>query len=168
MSENLTAVLETTAGSLTLEFFRTALSWELERRASAVKGCAVIMMDLDDFKRTNDTYGHLAGSFVLQEVGRIIDKNFRAFDVSARYGGEEFVAFLPETDAEEALTAAERVRELIDQRTFAHHGRDIRITISMGISHFPDEGIDLESLITVADERLYRAKREGKNRICTS
>lgn len=155
-------------GLLTLEFFRTALAWELERRANAVKGCAVIMMDLDDFKRTNDTYGHLAGSFVLQEVGGIIDNNLRAFDVPARYGGEEFVAFLPETDAGEALTAAERVRRLIELRTFVHHGRELRITISMGISHFPDEGTDLESLIKIADERLYGAKREGKNRICTS
>ncbi len=153
-------------GLLTLEFFRTALAWELERRANAVKGCAVVMMDLDDFKRTNDTHGHLAGSFVLQEVGGIIGKRFRAFDVSARYGGEEFVAFLPETDAGEALTAAERVRKLIELRTFVHHGRELRITISMGISHFPDEGTDLESLIKIADERLYQAKREGKNRIC--
>lgn len=155
-------------GLLTLGFFRTALAWELERRANTAKGCAVIMMDLDDFKQTNDTYGHLAGSFVLQEVGGIIDKNFRAFDVAARYGGEEFVAFLPETDAGEALTAAERVRKLIELRTFAHDGRAIRITISMGISHFPDDGTDLESLIKIADERLYRAKREGKNRISTS
>ena len=126
------------------------------------------MMDLDDFKKMNDSYGHLAGSFVLREIGELIRTKFRQFDVSARYGGEEFVAFLPETDAQEAFTASERVRVLIEKGVFLHHERDLRITISMGISHFPDDGLELEQLIQTADERLYRAKREGKNRICTA
>lgn len=154
-------------GLLTYESFQTALAWELERNANEVKGCGVVMMDLDDFKKLNDTYGHLAGSFVLREIGDLIRTKFRQFDVSARYGGEEFVAFLPETDAEEAFTASERVRVLLEEGVFLHHERDLRITISMGISHFPDDGRDLEQLIQVADERLYRAKREGKNRVCT-
>jgi len=152
-------------GLLTYESFRTALTWELERNANEVKGCAIVMMDLDDFKRANDTYGHLAGSSILARVGGIITENFRHFDVSARYGGEEFVAFLPETDGVEAFTAAERVRRMIEENVFEHDGCDIRITISMGISHFPEDGRELEPLVKAADERLYRAKREGKNRI---
>lgn len=152
-------------GLLTYESFRAALSWELERYASSAKGCAVVMMDLDDFKRLNDTYGHLAGSFVLSGVGQLIRDNVRRFDVAARYGGEEFVAYLPETVAEEACTAADRIRELLAQRVFPHQGRDIRLTVSMGISHYPEDGRELEPLVEVADRRLYRAKREGKNRI---
>ena len=153
------------SGLLTYESFRTALAWELARYASSAKGCAVVMMDLDDFKQTNDVYGHLAGSFVLREVGAVIRGNVRQFDVAARYGGEEFVAYLPETEPAEAFTAADRLREVLSQQTFVHQERPIRTTISMGISHFPEDGSKLEQLIQAADERLYRAKREGKNRV---
>jgi diguanylate cyclase (GGDEF)-like protein len=122
------------------------------------------MMDLDDFKKLNDTYGHLAGSYVLSEVGAIIRGKLRHFDVAARYGGEEFVAYLPETVMAEAWTAAERLRELIAQHVFLHQERAIRLTLSMGLSHFPQDGDGLEPLVQVADERLYTAKRAGKNR----
>ena len=152
-------------GLLTYESFRTALDWELLRYANAAKGCGVVMMDLDDFKRLNDTYGHLAGSYVLSEVGAVIRANLRLFDVAARYGGEEFVAYLPETDAEEAFTATERLRATMAAQTFVHRGRSIRLTISMGVSHFPDDGRELEPLVQSADERLYRAKRAGKDRV---
>jgi diguanylate cyclase (GGDEF)-like protein len=155
-------------GLLTYESFRTALAWELERYASSATGCAVVMMDLDDFKKLNDTYGHLAGSFVLSEVGAVIRGNLRNFDVAARYGGEEFVAYLPETAGGEAWTAAERLRELLAQHVFLHQERAIRLTISMGLSHFPQDGSELGSLVQAADERLYRAKRSGKNRVCWS
>ena len=123
------------------------------------------MMDLDDFKQLNDTYGHLAGSFVLREVGALIRANLRPFDVASRYGGEEFVAYLPETDAAEAMTAAERLRRVQAEKVFLHQERAIRITISMGISHFPADGTLLEALVQAADERLYAAKRTGKNRV---
>jgi two-component system cell cycle response regulator len=152
-------------GLLTYESFRTALSWELERYGRVPKGCAIVMMDLDDFKKLNDTYGHLAGSYVLAEVGVTIRGNLRPFDVAARYGGEEFVAYLPETDAVEAFTAAERLRMVLGQRVFVHQERAIRLTISMGISHYPGDGTQLEPLVQAADERLYRAKREGKDRV---
>jgi diguanylate cyclase (GGDEF)-like protein len=123
------------------------------------------MMDLDDFKKLNDTYGHLAGSFVLRGVGALIRGNLRQFDVGSRYGGEEFVAYLPETEAAEAFTAAERLRHILAENVFVHQERSIRLTISMGISHFPQDGRALDRLVQVADERLYRAKREGKNRV---
>jgi len=152
-------------GLLTYESFRTALEWELARYASSAKGCAVAMMDLDDFKSVNDRYGHLAGSFVLTEFGALVRQNIRQFDVASRYGGEEFISYLPETAAAEACTAAERIRTVLEQRNFEHQGRTIRITVSIGLSHFPDDGEDLRSLVERADQRLYRAKAEGKNRI---
>jgi diguanylate cyclase (GGDEF)-like protein len=152
-------------GLLAYDSFRAALAWELERYASSAKGCAVVMMDLDDFKKCNDTYGHVVGSSVLAGVGEVIRENVRHFDVASRYGGEEFIAYLPETKAAEALLAADRLRQLIEQKVFAHHEVKVHITISMGISHFPQDGRELEELVVVADERLYRAKREGKNRV---
>lgn len=152
-------------GLLTYESFRTALSWELDRYASSAKGCAVAMMDLDDFKKLNDTYGHQAGSYVLSGVGSLLRTNLRHFDVGARYGGEEFVAYLPDTDASEAKTAGERLRQVLADAVFVHQGRAIRLTMSVGISHFPQDGSDLEKLVQVADKRLYRAKGDGKNRV---
>ena len=152
-------------GLLTFESFRAALRWELERYASSPKGCAVVMMDLDDFKKLNDANGHLAGSAVLAEVGVLIRAKLRHFDVAARYGGEEFVAYLPETEAAEALVAAERLRHVLAEHLFLHEERPIRLTISMGIAHFPGDGRELAALVAVADERLYRAKRDGKNRV---
>jgi diguanylate cyclase (GGDEF)-like protein len=152
-------------GLLTYETFRTALAWELGRETSSAKGCAVLMMDLDDFKKLNDTYGHLAGSAVLRDVGAMIRANVRHFDVAARYGGEEFVAYLPDTELGEAVTAAGRVRALLADHAFAHAGRRIRLTISMGVSHYPEDGHELQPLIQSADERLYDAKRAGKNRV---
>jgi diguanylate cyclase (GGDEF)-like protein len=152
-------------GLLTYESFRTALAWELERYASSAKGCALVMMDLDDFKKLNDRYGHLAGSAVLREVGALIRDNLRQFDVASRYGGEEFVAYLPETDAREALLAAERVRAKLGAHPFRHGSDTIEVRISMGVSHFPEDGRSLEPLVQRADERLYEAKRTGKNRV---
>lgn len=152
-------------GLLTYDSFRTALAYELDRYANVATGCAVVMMDLDDFKKLNDTYGHLAGSHVLSEVGATIRGNLRHFDVASRYGGEEFVAYLPETAPEEALIATERLRQVLADQVFRHHDRDIQLTISMGISHFPEDGRELEPLVQSADERLYLAKRQGKNRV---
>ena len=152
-------------GLLTYESFRTALGWELERFATTAKGCSVVMMDLDDFKRLNDAHGHQAGSAVLREVGGRIRENLRQFDVAARYGGEEFVAYLPETDPAEALVACERLRRVMAEEVFLHQGRVLRLTISMGVAHFPEEGRRLESLVERADRRLYRAKGDGKNRV---
>jgi diguanylate cyclase (GGDEF)-like protein len=152
-------------GLLTYESFRAAFEWELQRTPASAKGCGVVMMDLDDFKKVNDTYGHLAGSSVLRVVGELIRSRLRQFDVASRYGGEEFVAYLPETEVDEGLTAADRLRRLIGEHLFLHAEHVIRITISMGLSHFPDEGEEAETLVRIADERLYRAKRAGKNQV---
>jgi len=152
-------------GLLTYESFRAAFEWELQRAPAPAKGCGLVMMDLDDFKRINDTYGHLAGSSVLRVVGELIRSRLRQFDVASRYGGEEFVAYLPETEVEEGFTAADRLRRLIGEHHFLHGDHAMRITISMGLSHFPEEGNDAETLVQLADERLYRAKRAGKNQV---
>jgi|CXWL01.1.fsa_nt_gi diguanylate cyclase (GGDEF)-like protein len=152
-------------GLLTYESFKTALAWELERGIVTAKGCAVVMMDLDDFKKLNDSFGHLAGSAVLREVGAVIRSRLRHFDVAARYGGEEFIAYLPDTSSAEGWTAAERLRVLIAEHAFEHGGRRLPLTISMGVSHVPEDGRDLEALVARADERLYEAKRAGKDRV---
>lgn len=150
---------------LTYESFKEALNWELGKAADRNKKFVLLMMDLDNFKKVNDTYGHLAGSFVLKEVGRLINDNLRHFDISARYGGEEFISYLPDTDKHEGVTPAERLRKAIADNVFIHDNKEIRITISIGVSQFPENGSTLEELVRSADEMLYKAKRDGKNRV---
>jgi diguanylate cyclase (GGDEF)-like protein len=124
------------------------------------------MMDLDHFKSVNDTRGHLMGSHVLSEVGRLIARSIRGADVAARYGGEEFVAYLPETDGAGAVQVAERIRMSVETTEFALDEQTARTTISVGIALFPAHGHDLKSLVSRADRALYRAKEEGRNRVC--
>ena len=102
---------------------------------------------------------------MLREVGARLRANLRQFDVGARYGGEEFVAYLPETEPAEALVAVERLCRLVGEQPYVHQDQVIRLTVSMGLAHFPEDGRDLETLVERADRRLYRAKRDGKNRV---
>jgi diguanylate cyclase (GGDEF)-like protein len=150
---------------LTYESFKDAMGGEIENARARSKPFVLLMMDLDDFKKVNDTHGHLTGSFILQEIGKIINDNLRFFDISARYGGEEFISCLPDTNKQEAFHAAERLRKTIAESVFVHNNKKISITISIGVSQFPDNGVTLEELVRTADEMLYKAKREGKNRV---
>jgi diguanylate cyclase (GGDEF)-like protein len=153
-------------GLLTKESLYFALDVELKRCLQYTVPLAVLMMDLDYFKQVNDTYGHLMGSHVLTESGGIIARSIRGADVAARYGGEEFVAYLPETDGAGAMQVAERIRGNIESAAFTLDGRTARITISTGIALFPAHGRTLRELVARADRALYRAKEEGRNRIC--
>ncbi|HYS77577.1 MAG TPA: GGDEF domain-containing protein [Candidatus Dormibacteraeota bacterium] len=153
-------------GLLTKESLYLALDVELKRCRKYGLPLAVLMMDLDHFKSVNDTHGHLMGSHVLSEVGRLIRESIRTEDVSARYGGEEFLAYLSERSADEALQAAERVRRTIEREPISLDGVTVGVTISIGVATFPEHGKDIESLVGRADRELYRAKESGRNRVC--
>ena len=148
---------------------------ELRREASQAKiknrPFCVLMMDVDHFKKVNDTYGHLTGSKTLEEIGSCITQNLRSGDVAARFGGEEFAAFLLDAELTQALVAAERIRSEIEKQEFSvvRKGKctkEHRVTISIGISAFPSDSSDPIELVEMADSALYRAKREGRNRVC--
>lgn len=148
---------------------------ELRREAARAKAedmpMCVLMMDLDHFKEVNDTYGHLTGSKTIEEIGASIINCVRSGDAAARFGGEEFAAFLLDAEITQALVAAERIRETVEQQEFSviRHGKPDtthHITISIGISSFPDDSSDPIELVEMADSALYRAKREGRNRVC--
>jgi len=156
--DNLTALL-------TYDSFKSALVWEIDNAKKQKKIFSIIMMDLDNFKKVNDVHGHSMGSYVLTEVGSLIQKTFRQFDISARYGGEEFITYLPETPQNGAKIVAERLREAIEKNVFSYNNVDLHITISMGISEFPRNGEKLNKLVDAADEMLYKAKKDGKNRV---
>jgi two-component system, cell cycle response regulator len=161
-------------GLLTSKSFFSELRREAARAASDSMPFCVLMMDIDHFKEVNDTFGHLVGSETLEEVGAVIKKTLRAGDVGARFGGEEFAAFLLDADYAQGIVAAERVRLAIERHEFSavrrgspEEARSHRITISLGVASFPDDGRDPIQLVELADSALYRAKRSGRNRVCT-
>lgn len=153
-------------GLLTKESLYLALDLELRRCQRYGLQLAVLMMDLDRFKTVNDTYGHLMGSHVLAEVGRLIRDVVRATDAAGRYGGEEFVAYLPEVTHLGAMQAAERIRRSIERHPFTLDGLSIQVTISIGIALCPEHGTDITTLVGRADRALYNAKESGRNRVC--
>jgi diguanylate cyclase (GGDEF)-like protein len=127
---------------------------------------SLIMFDLDDFKKVNDTYGHQVGDVVLRQTAQLVRGKIRSADVVARYGGEEFVIVLPETAKDNAVQAAERLRRAIENNKIAtREFGSLGITVSLGVSTYPDNALDAHGLVRAADMALYRAKGAGKNRI---
>ena len=154
------AVTDSLTGLYIRRYFLTRLTEELQRCKRYGKTFSIIMADVDHFKRTNDTYGHAAGDEVLKSLTRFLVQDCRDVDIIARYGGEEFVLLLPETDKEGAVINAERLRDGVAKIEFdSMEG----LTISMGISTYPDDAQEVEDLITKADQALYQAKRAGRD-----
>ncbi|HEY6109972.1 MAG TPA: GGDEF domain-containing protein, partial [Gemmatimonadales bacterium] len=137
------------------------LSDETRRSQRLKHTFAALMVDVDHFKKYNDTFGHLEGDGVLTRVATILREATREVDFVARYGGEEFLVMLPETAMPEAQEIAERVRSRIAEESFS--GR--HITVSIGVAEFPLHGQTPEHVIAAADEALYEAKREGRDRV---
>lgn len=141
---------------------------EMERATRYDSSLALLMIDLDHFKRVNDTYGHLIGDDVLRDIAQLLTEMVRGVDVVARYGGEEFLILLPETDDAGADAFAERVREAVATHTFSSRPREegISITASIGVATFPAARIEtVEDLFAQSDAALYRAKADGRNRV---
>jgi diguanylate cyclase (GGDEF)-like protein len=121
-------------------------------------------MDIDFFKRVNDAHGHLVGSRVLVEVGSVLRACVRDSDTVVRYGGDEFVVLLVETNADEAMFVAERMRKMIEAEPFVKEtGLAIRLTISIGIAAFPEHASTKQNLLNLADQAMYRGKESTRN-----
>ena len=131
------------------------------------KPVSLLMIDLDRFKRVNDTYGHGAGDEVLAEVGQRILRNIRGFDLAVRYGGEEFVVVMPDTSLDVALGVADRLCERMAGEPVHVSGTkdNISVTLSIGVSQSLDRKEIAETLLKRADEALYEAKKAGRNRV---
>jgi diguanylate cyclase (GGDEF)-like protein len=162
------AVTDDLTGLSNRRRFQETLAGELARSQRFHQGLGLVMLDIDDFKRVNDTYGHQQGDIVLREVARVLRESSRAIDLPARYGGEELAVVLPGTDLEGAYDLAERVREGIEALEFplvdeAGGQRVITITASLGAAALGEGIEDMRELVAAADAALYRAKRAGKN-----
>jgi two-component system cell cycle response regulator len=144
------------------------LSSEMERARRYDAVITLLMIDLDHFKKVNDTRGHLVGDDALRELATLLAESVRSVDFVARYGGEEFVVVLPETGLQGAVKFAERTRERIAKTSFVPAHGGVKITASIGVASFPAPDIaSVDDLFARADEALYRAKADGRNKVCT-
>jgi two-component system, cell cycle response regulator len=156
-------------GLLNRRAFMDRMEQETSRSQRDKTSLSMIMTDIDHFKNINDTYGHQAGDLVLRKFAATLSSSLRSYDFIGRYGGEEFVTCLPGADESQARSVAERMRRQIEEMetTLPDASQSVRITASFGISSFAAEsGENFDSLIKRADDALYRAKKEGRNRVC--
>lgn len=147
-------------------YFMARYKEEFKRAKEFKLNLAFLMIDIDHFKKVNDTYGHLVGDAVLREVARIIRENIREIDFLARFGGEEFSVILTETDKANAIMAAERISSRIAGEKIKVFDETLSINVSVGLANFPQNTLYPDVLIEAADKALYKAKLSGRNRVC--
>lgn len=146
--------------------FYNELQVEMDRSIRYDSTLSLLLLDIDDFKRYNDTYGHLEGDKILALLGKILLGSLRSVDSAFRYGGEEFTVILPETSVEDAVTVAERIRERFETQMLSFKPDEkVRGTLSIGVSQYQPEE-DCQVFARRADNALYMAKEQGKNRVC--
>jgi diguanylate cyclase (GGDEF)-like protein len=151
-------------GLLNHRSFQEKLDEAMARARRSGKKLSMALMDIDHFKKVNDTHGHPVGDAVLRGVAKSLRDGARATDTVARYGGEEFAIIMEETDENGAKTKAERVREMIAKLSFKSDQGAFKATVSLGIATFPDDAADKKELILRSDEALYHSKHNGRNR----
>jgi diguanylate cyclase (GGDEF)-like protein len=149
-------------------YFQSILQLELEKAKATAGFLSLIMLDIDDFKIYNDRLGHQAGDNLLKELAGLLKAQSRKMDYVCRYGGEEFTVILPSTERQEAYQIAERLRTDIEKHAFLNEEilPQKKLTVSLGIGCFPQDGATTSQLITASDKRLYEAKNIGKNKTC--
>ncbi len=161
------AVRDGLTGLLNHRRLHERLQEELSRSLRYHHPLTLLMIDVDYFKRYNDTYGHQQGDELLRQLAEILRQNIRQSDIAGRYGGEEFAVILPETDKESAVVLAQRLCEVVARTPFPGYpgGPPVRCTVSIGVASYPEDALTVSDLIAAADTALYRAKRFGKNRV---
>ena len=153
------AITDGLTGLYNHRYFRGALKRVVARAEERAEPVSLLMIDIDHFKRYNDTMGHLAGDELLRKLALFLRENVRPTDLVARYGGEEFAIILPGLSKWDAVNVAERLREGVE--------KNLGVTVSIGVASFPLDALNEDSLLSKADAALYEAKRKGRNRVCT-
>jgi len=166
-SVNDEVVTDSLTGLYNRRFLDHTLPLDIEESSINRYPLSVILTDIDHFKIINDTYGHLAGDYILKEFTKLISKTIRrSTDWIARYGGEEFLVVLKNTDGDEAYIVAEKLRKLVEETEFIYTGMTIKVTASFGICHLENyESINSNNFINCADKNLYTAKENGRNQV---
>jgi diguanylate cyclase (GGDEF)-like protein len=159
------SISDTLTGLHNRRFLYETLPREIVRAKRNGTTIGVIIVDLDHFKRINDTYGHEAGDMALRWVGGVLKESVRGSDVVCRHGGEEFCVVLPEASGAGAQTKAEEIRAALEALKLDYSGQPLKITASFGVAIYPEHGMDADTLLRLADEALYNAKSAGRNRV---
>ena len=160
------AYLDGLTGIFNRRYFELRMVEEIERARRFQAGLAVVMVDIDQFKHLNDEFGHLLGDEVLRQVSSIFHQQLRKIDVVCRFGGEEFAILLSQTNAQHAKAVADKLRCLVEAWQFPGVPRPV--TISAGVSTYPEHGATRDELVKAADAGLYAAKQGGRNRVVLS
>jgi diguanylate cyclase (GGDEF)-like protein len=147
-------------------YFLETIEREIARSHRYRREMSLVMFDIDHFKKINDSFGHLAGDYVLKHLAQTVKTRIRREDCFARYGGEEFAIVLPEIDGLNAKPFAEKIRQLVEGTEFKFENTNIPVTVSMGVATLDMDSTDPQALIKRADERLYEAKSSGRNCVC--
>lgn len=161
------AIKDSLTGLFVRRYFFERLKEEQRRALMNKKNMSLLMCDLDHFKECNDRFGHQGGDLMLIQFSEILAKNLKNA-VLARYGGEEFAILLPETSKSEAVKIAEQIRAVVEKTLFYIRREKVSMTTSIGVANLPDDTMDFDILIQKSDQALYKAKREGRNRVCTN
>ncbi|MCB1189088.1 MAG: diguanylate cyclase [Leptospiraceae bacterium] len=159
------ATTDSLTGIMNRRFFLQAIDKEIERTQRYGNRFSLIILDIDHFKKVNDTYGHSAGDEVIVSITQIVNKNLRKVDIFARYGGEEFIICLPETDYPNAMNVAERIRQNIEDNFIPYDDKKISCTVSIGVTNFHENGDTYDKIFQRADAALYLAKNQGRNQV---
>ncbi len=162
------AMMDDLTGLMVRVYFQKRLTEELARAAHFEKPLSLLLIDIDHFKVYNDTFGHSSGDKLLRHVAQFMSRVCRPGEIAARFGGEEFVFLLSGVDAQEAAVRAEWIRSQVEASSVELRRSLTRTTVSIGVATFPKDGATVDSLLQRSDERLYRAKTSGRNRVCTS
>ena len=161
------AIYDTLTGLHNRRYFEERLGVDTQKSFYSGSPLSLVMVDIDHFKKVNDTFGHTEGDQVLCKISSLLKNSVRKKDTVARYGGEEFILILPEASLESSFVITERIRRLVENTSFEVGRAQVKITISMGISNFPSHRAkSKEELVKMADQALYDAKREGRNKVC--
>ena len=161
------AITDGLTGLYNHRHFYNRLEFEINRAARANSPVSVLILDVDNFKKYNDRYGHPKGDEVLRKCSAALRESVRSVDIAARYGGGGFAVILAETDKEGAIVVAENIRRAIEGLRFPDEEGDTthNVTVSIGVSSYPADTKEMNDLVKLADDALYSAKREGKNRV---
>lgn len=162
------SVTDSLTGLFNRRYFENTFEREFLRAQRYSNDMSVAVLDVDYFKKINDTYGHLCGDYVLKEIAYLTLQTFRKTDIVFRYGGEEIVVILTETPLEKAIIPLERLRKNIENYPFNYDSNDIKVTVSIGVETLHSEINSAEILLNNADRALYIAKEQGRNRVITS
>jgi len=161
------AIYDTLTNLYNRRYFEDRIRGEAQKAFYSGSSLSLVMVDIDYFKKVNDTFGHTEGDRILYEIASLLKTSVRKKDTVARYGGEEFILILPEAGLEEATMIAERIRRLVESTPFEIGQVRMNLTVSLGISNFPSHRArSKEELVKMADLALYDAKRGGRNRVC--